>query len=148
LLDAGALGGLDHRTPLWKTPVGVAEAGNLVSWLDPTGTRWLLAVVGDRLLAWKLTDEHGPPALQQMWTSPVLSSPLVPIVCNGVLFTVSAGAAPILYALDASTGKELWNSGKKITAGVRGGGISLGNGQVYLGTNDGALYVFGFPMEH
>jgi outer membrane protein assembly factor BamB len=148
LLDGAALGGLDHRTPLWKTPVGVADARNLVSWQDGAGTRWLLAPVGDRLSVWKLTDEYGPPTLQQMWTSPALSSPVVPIVCNGVLFTVSTGATPVLYALDAFTGKEMWNSGKKITAGVRGGGLSLGNGQVYLGTNDGVLCVFGFPMEH
>jgi outer membrane protein assembly factor BamB len=148
LLDGGALGGLDHRTPLWKTPVGIAEGRNLVSWQDGAATRWFLAPVGDRLSVLKLTDEHGPPSLMQMWTSPPLSSPVVPIICNGVLFTASTGAAPVLFAFDASSGKELWNSGKKITSGVRSGGVSLGNGQVYLGTNDGVLYVFGFPMEH
>ena len=54
----------------------------------------------------------------------------------------------VLYALDATTGKELWNSGKAITGFAHGAAISGGMGQVYLTTNDGTMYAFGFPMEH
>jgi outer membrane protein assembly factor BamB len=54
----------------------------------------------------------------------------------------------VLYALDGQTGKELWSSGATITSFTRGGALSGGVGQVYLTTYDGAIYAFGFPMEH
>ena len=54
----------------------------------------------------------------------------------------------VVYAMEGSTGKVLWNSGKTITSFVHGGGISGGGSQVYLGTHDGMFYAFGFPIEH
>jgi outer membrane protein assembly factor BamB len=95
-----------------------------------------------------------------------LVTPLTPLVINGVVFAVSSGEArgkdakmtasqrakasvpAVVYALDAATGKELWNSGKAIASFMHGGGISGGAGQIYLGTHDGMLYSFGFPIEH
>jgi outer membrane protein assembly factor BamB len=92
-------------------------------------------------------------------------SPLPPIVVNGVVFAVSSGSfrttdrsisaaeraqrssRAILYALDGATGKVLWESGDTITS-FAVGGLSGGSGAVYLSTNDGTLYAFGFPMEH
>jgi len=59
-----------------------------------------------------------------------------------------ASVSAVVYALDAASGKELWNSGKTITSFVHGGGVSGGAGQIYLGTHDGTLYSFGFPIEH
>ena len=53
----------------------------------------------------------------------------------------------ILYALDASTGKELWNSGTTISSFVHSGGLSGGFGQVYVGAYDSTFYAFGFPIE-
>ena len=38
----------------------------------------------------------------------------------------------VLYALDASTGKELWTSGTAMTSPVFGVGPSGGDGQVYV----------------
>jgi outer membrane protein assembly factor BamB len=74
------------------------------------------------------------------------------MVINGVVFAASAGqrnTPAVLYALDGSTGKELWNSGKSIAGMIpRNGGITGGGTQIYLGTHDGTLYAFGFPMEH
>ena len=54
----------------------------------------------------------------------------------------------MLYALDASSGKELWNSGTSITSFVYSGGLAAGDGQVYVPTNDNTLYAFGIPLEH
>jgi outer membrane protein assembly factor BamB len=54
----------------------------------------------------------------------------------------------VLHALDGATGKELWNSGKTMTAAVRIGGLSGSGSQIYLGTSDGTIYAFGFPIEH
>jgi hypothetical protein len=31
---------------------------------------------------------------------------------------------------------------------MHGGGLAGGAGQIYLGTHDGTLYSFGFPIEH
>jgi outer membrane protein assembly factor BamB len=147
LLDAAALGGADHKTPLYKSNGGSAATA-LASWQDLAGTRWLLASTAASVAAWKVADQSGALSLESGWTSRELASPLAPVIVNGVAFTASTGSAPVLYALDASTGKDMWNSGKKIAAPVHGGGVSVGNSQVYLGTDDGTLYVFGFPIEH
>ena len=65
---------------------------------------------------------------------------------NGVVF-VAAGKS--LYALDGATGKELWNSGTTMGAPVTPqGGLAIGGSAVYLGTQDGTFYAFGFPIEH
>jgi outer membrane protein assembly factor BamB len=52
-----------------------------------------------------------------------------------------------LYALDGSTGKELWTSGSTIASFVQGVGPSAGDSQVYVVTYDGTLYAFGMPAE-
>jgi len=49
----------------------------------------------------------------------------------------------VLYALDAQTGKELWNSGDAIASWSHWGGLSLANGRVYINTFDGYQYCFG-----
>jgi outer membrane protein assembly factor BamB len=93
-------------------------------------------------------------------------SPLTPAIVNGVVFALSSGgfgssdaqitaaqraqqsSSAVLYALDAATGKELWNSGSTITSFVHSGGLAAGGGRVYVGGHDRMQYAFGFPMEH
>ena len=124
-------------------------SGSLASWQDADGTRWILGAGSQSVVALKVVERSGTPALQPGWTSRVIASPVAPMIVNGVVFTVSTGSSPsVLYALDATSGKDLWNSGKAITAAMRGGGLSAGNNQVYLGANDGTFYAFGFPIEH
>jgi outer membrane protein assembly factor BamB len=130
-----------------SNPIG-SPAGSLATWQDSAGARWLLGTTASALVAWRVAQRNGAPAIEPGWTSGDLSTPLAPAIVNGVAFTASTGASPALYALDAATGKALWNSGRKIASAIRGGGLSAGNSQIYLGANDGALYVFGFPMEH
>jgi len=99
---------------------------------------------------------EGAPELA--WTSRGIASPGAPIVVNGVLFAVSNGepiaGAPaqrkssVLYALDAATGKDLWNSAGAMTSFVAGVPLSAGDGQIYAVTADGTLYAFGVPLEH
>jgi outer membrane protein assembly factor BamB len=50
--------------------------------------------------------------------------------------------------LDGATGKVIWDSGKTITAPAPATGLASGGGAVYLGAHDGAVYAFGFPIEH
>lgn len=124
------------------------------------------AVTHGAVVAWRVVEQDGAPTLQPGWASRDLVSPLPPTIINGVVFATSSGefrtndrkvtaaqraqrsSRAVLYALDGTTGKELWNSGTTITSFTRGGALSGGAGQIYLGTYDGTLYAFGFPMEH
>ncbi len=172
LLSTASLGGPDHRTPLYETPASSKSrnfvAGALASWQDAQFTLWLLASTGNPVagftnvggkvtnggvVAWKIVDQNGAPAVEPGWVSRNMISPTPPMIVNGVVFAASSGpptaqrsSPAVLYALDAQTGTELWNSGKSIASSVDG--ISGGGGQVYVTTRDGALYAFGFPMEH
>src|SRR6476469_7670446 len=97
------------------------------------------------------------PALEPGWVSRDLTSPITPLVMNGVVFAVAGGGASgtpqataaqraqrskpaVLYALDAT-------SGTAITSPVCRVGPSGGDGQVYVVTYDGTVYAFGIPME-
>jgi outer membrane protein assembly factor BamB len=122
----------------------------LASWEDAESkTRWILAVRGSTVVAFKIVEENGSIALRQEWTSREMVSPVPPIVVNGVVFALSAGSRTVpavLYALDGSTGKELWSSGKSI-AGYSTAGISAGASEVFVGTHDGTLYAFGHLLN-
>ncbi len=137
--------------------------GALASWQDTSGTRWILSPTNNAVVALKVVEQNGAPALQSGWASRDLVSPLTPTIINGVIFAVSSGESragttaairaarsvpAVVYALDAATGKELWSSGTTITSFAHGSAISGGMGQIYLTTHDGTIYAFGFPMEH
>lgn len=183
LLDGASLGGADHKTPLHVTPkytAGGAGAG-LATW-ESEGTRWILAPVSGApqaglkfapngptpsggIVAFKVVEQGGKPTLEPGWASRNLTSPLAPIVVNGMVFAASSGEyrgtvtqltsaqraqrslPAVLYLLDGATGKQLWSSGTTITSFARGG-LSAAAGQVYLVTYDNHLYAFGIPMEH
>ncbi|MBY0507222.1 MAG: PQQ-binding-like beta-propeller repeat protein [Bryobacteraceae bacterium] len=144
---------------------GIAKdyaVGSVATWQDMSGGRWILAPTGNAVSAWKLVDGK----LQAAWTSRDLVSPAPPIVVNGVVFALSSGefrttdanmtaaqraaksSKAILYALDAATGKEVWNSGSTLPTFVTTGRLAAGGGRVYVGTHDGTQYAFGFPIEH
>jgi hypothetical protein len=182
VLDAASLGGADHKTPLAATTrfTGAGAGTALASFEDHSG-RWILATAtgttGDakftpngpapngRVVAFKLQDESGKLSLAPQWQSRDLTSPLAPIVVNGMVVAVSSGelrtpasslsaaqraqksVPAVLHLLDATTGKTMWSSGTTITSFARGG-LSAGGGQVYLVTYDNYLYAFGIPLEH
>jgi outer membrane protein assembly factor BamB len=117
------------------------------------------------IVAFEVVEENGAPTLRPRWVSRDMVSPLPPAIVNGVVFALSSGefrssdpqltaaqraqrsSTAVLYALDAVTGKEVWNSGAAITAFVHSGGLSAGGGRVYVGGYDGTQYAFGFHME-
>ena len=152
LLDTASLGGTDHKTPLSVTDGNSKATGTaLASWEDSSHTRWILSPAGSAIAAWKVVDRNGAPALEPGWTSREIVAPLPPMIVNGVVFALAGGnpsSPAVLYALDPSTGKELWNSGNSIGSYVPSGGLSAGGSQLYLGAADGKLYAFGFPIEH
>ncbi|HVV46649.1 MAG TPA: hypothetical protein VHC72_15655 [Bryobacteraceae bacterium] len=166
LLDAKSLGGADHKTPLAaSTPVGNVITGNL-STFEASGTRWILApvaggvnsathfaamngsVTNGAVAAFKVVDQSGKPALEPAWVSRDLTNPLTSLIINGVVFATSGGNAQhpaVLYALDGSSGKELWNSGNTITSYSRTP-VSGEASQMYLSTADSTIYTFGFEL--
>lgn len=193
LMDTASIGGDDHRTPVFRTPlicnelVDFAEAGiwgSLATWEDQGGTRWVLApfwgpkhskfkapleygeVKKGAVAAFKMGTVNGRVELIPAWISRDMNQAEPPLIANGMVFAYGSGEntsqaypdvgldfrmerrVPLsthatLYVLDATTGKELWSSGKQITNWNHWSGLALANGQVYINTWDGHLYCFG-----
>jgi outer membrane protein assembly factor BamB len=125
------------------------ETGALSSWLDAQNVRWIAAPSAHGVVAFKIVDADGKTSIQPGWTSRDIASPLSPLFVNGVLFAASSGtklAPSVLYAIDASNGKDLWNSGRTIATSVKSG-LAAGQGNVYVPGADGTLYAFGFAIE-
>jgi outer membrane protein assembly factor BamB len=169
LLDAQSLGGNDHKTALYETaPVSAAGiSGGLSSWEDTEGTRWILAPVWGptstelnafltngpaptgSVVAFKVEEHDGKPVLTPAWVSRDMQSPEPPVITSGVAFALASGASThaTLYALDATTGKEMYSTGTKVTAPASLTGITVANGRVYFTTTDNTLYAFGLYLE-
>jgi hypothetical protein len=145
----------------------------LASWQDGA-TTWILepfagkttGVANGGIVALKVVDDGGRLSLSQGWVSPDMISPLPPIIVNGVVFAASSGeyhpsassamsaaerakrsVPAVLYALDATTGKQLWSSEKTITSFVADTGLWATAGQAYVATYDNTVYAFGFAMD-
>lgn len=122
------------------------------------------------LMAFKVEEKEGKPVLTPAWTSPNMNVPESAIVANGVVFVVSSGentmqvnsegrlmdseqrlktakGHAILYALDAETGKELFNSGDQMPAITHFSGIAISNGRIFVTTMDAKLYCFGLEEQ-
>jgi hypothetical protein len=183
LHDPHSLGGSDHKTALSQTPVIAAAGGGvwggLTSWEDADGVRFVAAPVwgpvspelkapgtngptpNGAVVAFKVEDQGGKPALVPAWVSRDLSSPVPPVTTNGVVFALSTGdytrqgsemrakasSHAVFYGLDGATGKEMYTTGKQVTSPANLTGMSVANGRVYFTTNDGTLYAFGIFME-
>jgi len=148
LFDSTALAGGPIATAA-AAGTNKLEPGALASWDDAQNVRWIAVPSARGIVTFKVSDDNGKVALQSGWISRDIASPLPPLVVDGVLFTASAGTRTIpavLYAIDASNGKDLWNSMRTITTSVRGG-LSAGQGNVYVPGADGTLYAFGFGLE-
>ena len=121
------------------------------------------------IAAFKVEEKNGKWQLTPAWLSRDMNRAEPPVIANGIIFTYGNGedtdqaafdiglaynnaaqrikgsTHAVLYALDATNGKELYNSGKQITSFVHFGALSVANGRVYLGTYDSNLYSFGLP---
>jgi outer membrane protein assembly factor BamB len=150
LLDAAALGGSNHSTPLFASSGTTHAPDALASFEQPAGTPWLLVPSSRGVTAFRVVQEGGKVSLQQGWSSREIAAPTAPIVVNDVVFAAASGrpqGAAVLYALDARSGKELWNSGKTMMSYVPPGNLWASNSQVHVGTHDGTVYAFGYALE-
>ena len=121
-------------------------------------------------MAFKVEEKEGKPVLTPAWLSRNMNVPEPAIVANGVVFLVSSGentlqadsegrlmnseqrlktarGHAILYALDAETGKELYNSGDQMSAIAHLSGIGISNGRIYVTTIDARLYSYGLEGQ-
>ena len=127
-----------------------ADASATWQTVDAPATRWLLAPTRDSVAALRLSEPPQLPSVTRGWTAANLTAPATPIVVNGVVFALEqgrTGQVAVLHAYEGTTGKELWSSGKTMTAAAAPGSFWSAFGQVYIGTMDGTLYAFGFNDE-
>ena len=177
LLDSVSLGGADHHTPLAQSDIFAASDGvngiwnAFATWEDAANgnARWIYASISGAsplkfptangaaptgsIVAFKVEDRGGKPALTAQWSSRDMISPAAPAVTNGLVFALStgqgrAGAASknaVLYALDSSTGKEIWSSGTTATSYATGG-IAIDASIVLFATHDSQVHAYGIPI--
>ncbi len=114
LMDAKSLGGEDHRTPLYRTPILCNEEvnmnlgiwGAMATWEDAKGTRWIVAplwgplhsgihapieygpVVHGATATFKLKDTNGQLSLDPAWISRDMNLADLPAIANGVVLRV------------------------------------------------------------
>ena len=116
LIDSKSMGGADHMTPLYKTPLisnknvnfqSEGTWGSMASWLGTDGTRWVLAPTGGEvavpfpisygptpnggLIAMKLVDANGKLELAPAWMSRDMMTAEPPVIVNGVALTLAGG---------------------------------------------------------
>ena len=175
LLDSTSLGGSDHHTPLAHSDLFAAGDGingiwnAFATWDDappPSGTRWIYASISGApkltfpttndsapngsIVAFKVEDHGGKPALTPVWSSRDMTSPAAPAVTNGLVFALSTGQGKstknaVLYALDSSTGKEIWSSGTTTTSYATGG-LAIDASIVLFATHDSQIHAYGIPI--
>lgn len=118
LMDTESIGGDDHRTPVYRTPlicnemVDFAEAGiwgSLATWEDAKGTRWILTpfwgpkhskfkapleygeVKKGAIAAFKQEMVKGKVELVPAWVSRDMNQAEPPIIANGMIFAYGSG---------------------------------------------------------
>jgi|SoiMethySBSTD1v2_1073268.scaffolds.fasta_scaffold31399_2 outer membrane protein assembly factor BamB len=145
LLDRDNLGGDDHRTSLFTTPLLCNDAqafdnhgiwGALGAWVDPAGAQWVLApfwgpvsrefkapvmngaVTTGGVAAYKLEERAGKWQLTPAWLSPNMDLGEEVVIANGVVFAYGGGEDATQVVQDAA-----WDE----PGGPRyGGGLSSG----------------------
>ena len=121
------------------------------------------------IMAFRVELKNGSPELAPVWISRDLGVPEPPVIANGLVFALSSGedvrqvdaagnslgtaervagsGKAVLYAFDAATGKELFNSGDTLNSFTHFGGLALSNGRIFVTTWDGFVYAFGLKHE-
>src|ERR1700737_3473044 len=118
LMDTKSIGGDDHRTPLYRSPLLCNEDVNFASagiwgWLwsgeDAKGTRWVLTpiwgakhsafkapiengtVKDGAIVAFKVEENNGKWQLTPAWISRDMNRAEPPVIANGVIFAYGNG---------------------------------------------------------
>ncbi len=141
LLDAKHIGGGDHKTPLFRSPVVVNEQadfagsgfwGAFATMEDAQGNRWLFAPAlgpaatgvkfpitnGDApngsIMAFRIVEKDGKPEAVPAWISRDMNLPEPPIVTGDLVFAISNGE----FARQSKDDGGLFNSAERIAKHV------------------------------
>lgn len=123
------------------------------------------------ILAFEVVNKNGQISAEPRWSATDMIMPDPPVVANGVVYAISTGgqawqnyakpggprlpwpvsavlrSTPVdnlkLYAYDAISGKQLFNSGKTINGWVHFSEPVVALGKVYVVTHDAQIYAFG-----
>jgi hypothetical protein len=174
LLDAASLGGADHHTPLFETgPIAKPGAKHawdgFAAWQDKDGAAWVFASVSagislhddavkasgsaahGGIIAFKIDDTNGKPALTPVWASQDMVNPAPPAIANGLVVVLAGGNSSthaILHVFNAATGAELYSSKDEIPTYTHLSGVSIGDSHAFFTDHDNILYSFGIGLEH
>ena len=150
--------------PIWGAMSKRAPKFPITNGANPHGSIMAFKVESD--------DRSNAPTLVPAWVSGDFKLPDPPIIANGVLFALATGENPaqtrvgahnedwkknlltdaekaentrnaVLYALDAKTGKVLFQSGNSMASWVHFSGLALADGRVYTVDHDSRVYCFG-----
>ena len=149
--------------PVWGGLAGTAPHFPMTNGETPHGS----------ILAFQVADQpDGKPSLKPAWISPDMNLPDAPTVANGVLYALATGENPqqnrldgksknwrdnllttaersqgthpaVLLALDAKTGKKLYDSKDAMKTWVHFTGLAVTGGRVFAVDHDSNLYCFG-----
>jgi outer membrane protein assembly factor BamB len=118
------------------------------------------------IMAFKISSDPATqkPVMEPAWISGDFQFPDPAVIANGVVFALSNGENPdqrgdeskrylntrpaILKALDAKTGKELYNSGTAMTSWVHFSALAVADGNVYAVDHDSNVYSFGLGTRN
>lgn len=159
LLDRDALGGEDHRTTLYSTPLICNDAqafdargvwGAISAWQDTAGNQWVLVPFwgpvskqfkapieharpeGGGVAAFKLVQRAGKWELAPAWLSRDMDLAEEAVIANGVVFAYGAGEDATQVVPDRA-----WNDPG---GPVYGGGLNSGPARRVPGSRKAALY--------
>ena len=177
LLDATALGGSDHHTPLAATDAIVAPDasgsngifGTFATFADTEhgNTRWLFAAVrgpvaakfagsngalaNGGIVAFKIDFSSGRPKLVPAWSSADMTGASGPIVAGGVVYALSSGWSARGTRPAALYLLDLATGKQLYTSGpaatYSSQPLAFANGHAYFVTHDNTLYQYGIPEE-
>jgi hypothetical protein len=146
---------VDGQTWLFS-PMGGPPSANgprfpITNGENPNGSVMAFKVVAD--------PKTQNPMLEPAWISGDFNVPDPVVIANGVVFGISTGSnevqrggdagrmlntrPAVLKALDAKTGKELYNSGDAMASWVHFSGLAISDGRVFAVDHDSNIYCFG-----
>jgi len=137
----------------------------------PTFPRTNGPIPNGTIMAFEVVNDAGKISAVPAWTAGDMIMPDPPVVANGVVYALSTGgqalqngakpgdprmpydvsavlrSTPVsnmtLYAYDAESGKQLWNSGKAMTDWVHFSEPVVALGKIFVETHDGHVIAFG-----